>query len=284
MLSIVKRKAELQSLLKNQRNKKLSIGFVPTMGALHNGHLSLVENACRENDICVVSIFVNPTQFNDPKDFERYPRITDKDIEKLKETGCHLVYIPKVEDIYENNIFDLIRIDLGILGQTLEAQYRPGHFDGVVTIVKKLFDIVEPHKAYFGQKDYQQYLVIKKMADYFKYNIEIKALPTIREKDGLAMSSRNMLLNKEERNFAPEIYKSLLKAKEILHKKSITEIRKTAIAHLCRNEIVRMEYFEILDADTFTPIKSVNQASEVIICTALKLGQIRLIDNILLKN
>ena len=283
MLSVVKSKRELGEKLQSCREQKLKIAFVPTMGALHDGHLSLVEKACNTNDICVVSIFVNPTQFNEKNDFDNYPRLSDRDIDMLRQTDCNFVYVPDVNDIYTESNFDLIHLDLGLLTKVLEARYRPGHFDGVITVVKKLFDIVQPDIAYFGQKDYQQYLVIDAMKRHFNMNIEIIALPTRREKDGLAMSSRNMLLTEENRNFAPEIYQSLLKAQNMLKIKTPDEIKNWAAKHLNAFEAVNFEYFEILNAKTLEHINRVDDAEEIVICTALKLGEIRLVDNVLVK-
>ncbi len=283
MLSVEKSKSELGEKLRNCRRQKMKIAFVPTMGALHDGHLSLVEKACKENDICVVSIFVNPTQFNERSDFDNYPRLSEKDINMLKQTDCNFVYVPAVNDIYPENKFDLIHLDLGLLTKVLEARFRPGHFDGVITVVKKLFDIVQPDIAYFGQKDYQQYLVIDAMTKHFNMGIEIIAMPTRREKDGLAMSSRNMRLTKENRSFAPEIYQSLLKAQNMLKTQTPAQIKDWATKHLNSFKEVDLEYFEIVNAMTLEQISTVDDTGEIAICTALKLGDIRLIDNILVK-
>lgn len=258
----------------------MKIGFVPTMGALHQGHLSLVERSCSENDITVVSIFINPTQFNDPEDFQKYPKVPDKDLELLSNAKANFVFMPGVEDMYPGGKLDLIQLDLSGLDQVLEGAYRPGHFAGVVTIVKKLFDIVYPDNAYFGLKDYQQFLIIKKMTELLKLNIQVIPCPTIRENDGLAMSSRNMLLNPEERKFAPSIYKALTTAQEMLLFYPVKEIKEKAINFLTQSPIVKLEYFEIVDAQSLQIVEDINEHAEVVICTALKVGKIRLIDNV----
>lgn len=257
-----------------------TVGFVPTMGALHAGHLSLVHRSCLENDLTVVSIFVNPTQFNDKEDFLKYPKLVDKDIESLSETKADIVFIPDVEDMYPDNHFEVAEIDLEGLDTVLEGAHRPGHFAGVVTIVGKLFDIVMPDNAYFGLKDYQQYIIIKKMTEKLGLGINIIPCPTMREPDGLAMSSRNLLLSEEERKFAPNIYKTLIAAQEMLFSKSVNEIKNQSISFLTQSPLVNLDYFEIVDAGTLKTVEDVNEHKEVVICTAMKVGKIRLIDNV----
>jgi pantoate--beta-alanine ligase len=274
---------ELITYISELKKKDLQIGFVPTMGALHEGHLSLISQCKQGNDICVSSIFINPTQFNDIRDFEKYPRLIQKDIKKLDSIGCDIVFTPNEEDIYPGKVYSKINIDLGYLGQVMEAAHRPGHFDGVVTIVKKLFDLVKPDTVYFGQKDYQQYKVIKRMIEFFMYDIKLILVETIRESDGLAMSSRNLILNRDERKLAPIIFSTLSMAKKLLKEKSIAEVKDWAANIFRREKLIIFEYFEIVDADSLKPINSLQQADRIIICTAMKIGNVRLIDNMFVK-
>jgi pantoate--beta-alanine ligase len=275
--------AELKSSVFEFKKKHLQLGFVPTMGALHEGHLSLIRQCKKENDICISSIFINPTQFNDKKDFEKYPRLIQSDIDKLDKEGCDIVFTPSDDDIYPGKDYSKIIIDLGYNGNVMEAAQRPGHFDGVVTIVKKLFDLVEPDKAYFGQKDYQQCQVIKSIIEYFGYDIKLKLCETLRESDGLAMSSRNILLNKEERQLAPVIYDTLVMAIKLLNERSVRDVKDWAINLFKTKKLVNFEYFEIVDADSLKPINFLYDADRIIICTAMKIGNIRLIDNMFVK-
>lgn len=274
---------ELLAIIGDIKKKGFKTGFVPTMGALHDGHLSLVRKCKQENDICVSSIFINPTQFNEKKDFDLYPRQVDEDIKKLESAGCDYVFTPDEETIYPGKDYSKIIIDLGYSGSVLEAKQRPGHFDGVVTIVKKLFDLVQPQTVYFGQKDYQQCHVIKKLIEYFNYDIKLVLGETVRESDGLAMSSRNMLLNQDERNLAPVIFETMSMAKKLLKEKSISEVKDWAANTFSTEKLINFEYFEIIDADSLKPINSLNEANRIIICTAMKIGNIRLIDNMFVK-
>jgi pantoate--beta-alanine ligase len=274
---------ELRSYITALKEKDLRIGFVPTMGALHEGHLALVRQCKNENEICISSIFINPTQFNDQADYEKYPRLIDQDILKLASAGCDVVFTPDEEEIYPNKDFTKIKIDLGYVGQVMEGAHRPGHFDGVVTIVKKLFDLVQPHNAYFGQKDYQQFMVIRKMNAHFAKDINLILCETVRESDGLAMSSRNLLLDKDDRKLAPIIFKTMSMAKELLSEKSVAEVKVWAENVFNSENLINFEYFEIVDADTLKPINSLHMAEHIIICTAMKIGNIRLIDNLFVK-
>jgi pantoate--beta-alanine ligase len=284
LIKQISQRNELITYIAELRKNDLQIGFVPTMGALHEGHLTLIELCKQENDICISSIFINPTQFNDQKDFEKYPRVVDEDVKKLDSTGCDIVFTPNDDDIYPGNDYSKIIIDLGYLGRVLEAKHRPGHYDGVVTVVKKLFDLVQPYTAYFGQKDYQQYLVIKKLIAHFNYDIKLILCDTVRESDGLAMSSRNRLLNQNERKLAPIIFATLSMAKKLLKEKSIADVKEWSVNSFRRENLINFEYFEIVDADSLKPINSLHNADCMIICTAMKIGNIRLIDNILVKN
>jgi len=256
----------------------VTIGFVPTMGALHKGHLSLVEQACKENDVAIVSIFVNPTQFNDLKDLERYPRTLDSDMILLEKTGCHLVFAPEVTEIYPEP--DTRKFAFGTLETVMEGKYRPGHFNGVAQVVSKLFEIVKPNKAYFGLKDFQQLAIIKNMVTQLILPVEIVACPIVREKSGLAMSSRNELLTTDERKNAALISETLFKAKELPGEKSVNELENWISETINKNRYLTVEYVEIVDDVQLQPVKNWSDVGTKICCVAVFCGKIRLIDNI----
>jgi pantoate--beta-alanine ligase len=255
------------------------VGFVPTMGALHSGHLSLVEAASKHSDSVIVSIFVNPTQFNDPNDLRNYPRNLEKDIALLTEQGktC-AVFTPEVIDIYpepDSRIFDF-----GSLDKVMEGAHRPGHFNGVAQVVSRLFEIVEPGKAFFGQKDFQQLAVIRELVKQFFPKIEIISCPIIRENDGLAMSSRNQLLSSEERTHAANISKILFKSMELVKSLEVNKLVEWVINEINNDPLLQVEYFQIVDSQTLMPIEKWNQPGDKQACVAVKAGKVRLIDNI----
>ena len=272
----------IQPFLSDLKSKGKKIGFVPTMGALHEGHLSLLKKTLAENDVCVTSIFVNPAQFNDPKDLERYPRTFESDLEKLTDCGCHVLFYPEVNEVYPAGLDLSVKVDFGNLLQTMEAVFRKGHFEGVAQVVKRLLDIVQPHSLYMGQKDYQQYLVVKKMMDSLAIRVNLVMCPTVREPDGLAMSSRNVLLNKKEREAASAVPKALFAAKEKIRLISFPDLQQQSLSILNSNPLLKTEYFEIADAETLMPLKQKSGKSKIVICTAVKAGAIRLIDNMLI--
>jgi pantoate--beta-alanine ligase len=276
---LVKTIKELQEYLMELR-KNSSVGFVPTMGALHSGHLSLVNQAIRENSVVVVSIFVNPTQFNDADDLKRYPRNLEADLKLLEPTGCDLVFAPEADEIYPEP--DTRKFDFGHLEEVMEGKHRPGHFNGVAQVVSKLFEIVEPNKAYFGLKDFQQLAIISKLVKLLKMPVEIVPCPIIREESGLAMSSRNELLSAEERESASLIFKTLSRAKNLIGTKSVRELEKWVIETINKNRFLNVEYFEIVDFDNLQPVKSWNDKGKKIGCIAVFCGKVRLIDNIVL--
>ncbi len=256
-----------------------TIGFVPTMGALHKGHITLLERAKKENDIAVVSIFVNPLQFNDKKDLAKYPRTLESDLEKLKAMECDMVFAPEVNEIYPNDDKKL-EIDLGNLDKVMEGVHRPGHFQGVCVVVKKLFEIVEPARAYFGEKDFQQLAIIKFMVKKLKLPVEIIACPIVRDFDGLALSSRNVFLSSEERKNAALIPKTLFRLQTNKQKATVTELKQWVGNIIDSNPFLKLEYFEIVNAETLTSIQSWKEAKKLRACIAVKVGSIRLIDNI----
>ena len=273
---------EIKNYINSNKKEGKTIGFVPTMGALHQGHISLLEKAKKENNITAASIFVNPLQFNNKEDLKKYPRTLETDLEKLNVAGCDVVFNPTADEMYfelraRNQKTDAV-IDLEDLDKVMEGVQRPRHFQGVCIVVKKLFEIIEPNKAYFGEKDFQQLAVIKHMVNTLNIPVEIIACPTLREEDGLAMSSRNTLLTPDERKNAPFIYKTLLEAKET--QGTISQIKKWVTDQINSNHFMKLEYFEIVNAETLMPLHSVNDAKEIRACIAVKMGSVRLIDNI----
>lgn len=281
-MEIYKETDLLKQRLQKLRSQSKSIGFVPTMGALHQGHISLVERAAKENDITVVSIFVNPTQFNNKEDLEKYPRDPDADFALLEKNSCDIVFAPTVEEMYPTP--DTRVFSLGSVAEVMEGKYRPGHFNGVCQVVSRLFNIVEPDRAYFGQKDYQQIAVIKAMVRKYMpgFKGEIVSCQIKREADGLALSSRNVHLSPEQRQSALLISKTLFEAKNMADNKAtqkqITDFIKQSIAsdaNLC------LEYVEIADKDTLLPIAN-EYPKNAVICITVYDGKTRLIDNILL--
>jgi pantoate--beta-alanine ligase len=248
------------------------------MGALHEGHLSLINRAKNDNDIVVSSVFVNPIQFNNPTDLEKYPRTPELDIEKLKNAGCDAVFMPSVEEMYPEKVED--HYDFGDLERVMEGACRPGHFNGVAIVVRKLFEIVNPDKAYFGEKDFQQLAIIKKMVGNLNMGLEIVPCPIIRENDGLAMSSRNVRLNETERAIAPKIFATLNDAVSKQNSMSPAEMREYALAKYAEIKEFDVEYVEITDEINLQSINNWNECEHARIFVALQLGPVRLIDNV----
>jgi pantoate--beta-alanine ligase len=274
-----KTRLELQQELSELRIRG-SIGFVPTMGALHSGHLSLVEKAAKENQSVVVSIFVNPNQFNNADDLKRYPRNLQADLDLLQDTGCHLVFAPDEKTIYPEP--DTRRFYFGNLDRVMEGKHRPGHFNGVAQVVSKLFELVQPDRAYFGFKDFQQLAVIKKLVSIMHMPVEIVSCPIVREKSGLAMSSRNELLSPEERENAALIYHTLEKVKNLKGEKSVQEVINWVKATINQNPYLNVEYFEIVENENLKPVTRWDEYAGLTGCIAVYCGKIRLIDNIVL--
>lgn len=279
---IVFRKAEaLTDYIQQQKATGSRIGFVPTMGALHGGHLSLIGLSKQSDSLTLCSIFVNPTQFNNPDDFKHYPVTIEKDIEQLLQSGCDVLFLPSVEEIYPQGYVPR-RYDLGSLETVLEGKFRPGHFQGVCQVVDRLLTIVQPTVLYLGQKDYQQCAVIQTLVnnEHKREEIEIKIAPTLREADGLAMSSRNLRLNKEQRAKAPQLYQALLYAKQNLSTHPLAQIKTEATKRLTEKGFA-VDYFEIADAGTLQSAE--DKAGKLIALVAAHLDSIRLIDNLPLK-
>jgi pantoate--beta-alanine ligase len=255
-----------------------SIGFVPTMGALHEGHLTLMRKAKKGNDLLVVSVFVNPIQFNNPEDLKKYPRNLEEDKRLLESVGCDVLFAPSVEEMYPQE--ETKKYDFGLLETVMEGAHRPGHFNGVAIVVKKLFDIVTPNRAYFGEKDFQQLAIIKKLVEMEKMAVEIVPCPIVREADGLAMSSRNERLTPEERAIAPAIHEILQYAKSKKDSVCTGPMKQMVINLFEANENFRLEYFEIADDKNLQPVTSWGSAPGILGFVALHLGNVRLIDNI----
>ncbi len=270
---------DLQEHLNKLRKNGKSIGFVPTMGALHNGHISLIKSSITENDITVCSIFVNPTQFNNSADLQNYPRTMNADIELLDSINCDLVFTPTVEAMYPKPETEIL-FNFGTIEQVMEGKDRPGHFQGVGTIVKKLFDIVEPNNAYFGKKDYQQLLIIKELTRQYNLSPNIIGCEIIRENDGLAMSSRNTRLTKHQRDEAPFIRKTMLWAKENIENYSPNNLTKEVENRINSNSEMRITYFEISEANTLIKCENWESNTDYIGFIVVEMGDVRLIDNI----
>lgn len=268
---------EIRQIIKEWKRTGLKIGFVPTMGYLHEGHASLIEQARKQNDKVVVSIFVNPIQFGPNEDFDRYPRDFDRDAKICSQKGTDLIFYPEIKEMYPDR--NLCYVDVEMLGDYLCGSKRKGHFRGVCTVVSKLFNIVTPDRAYFGQKDAQQLAIIKRMVKDLNFDIEIIACPTVREEDGLAMSSRNSYLSPEQRKIAPVIYKTLMEAKQLMQEseKKAIAIKNFIIDKLAKYKDFKIDYVEVVDSVTLQPVEEIH--SNVLVAVAVYLGTTRLIDN-----
>ena len=276
---------EIKSLtiyLQDKRTQDHSIGLVPTMGALHQGHLELVNASKKGNSITVCCIFVNPTQFNNQSDLDKYPRTGEQDISNLRSVGCDVLFYPERTEMYQKP--STITFDFGRLDKVFEGKFRPGHFSGVALIVSKLFNIVKPTRAYFGQKDFQQFKIISRLVEELNFNIELICFPTLRESDGLAMSSRNLRLNSNDRKAALVFNKALIFAKaELSNGKDFKFVQEQVRAMCLMETSVRLEYFELADAETLTALDKVSGFGQSILLIAGFVGEVRLIDNMLVE-
>ena len=279
MIKILKNKQELSDYILKIKEKGQKIGFAPTMGALHEGHLSLYEKARKENDIVISSIFVNPTQFNNPEDLEKYPRTIEKDIELLQQTqNVDAVYIPQIEDIYSDGL-ERKKYDFEGLENEMEGKFRPGHFDGVGTVVEELFRQIQPNNAYFGEKDFQQLMIIKKLVKKLSLPINIIGMPIYREKNGLAMSSRNMRLTTEQRETAKIIFETLVKVKDLFNQQTLDEIHQF-VENTFKNSDFELEYFIIANEKTLREISEIKSGETYRAFIVVVIDGVRLIDNI----
>jgi len=281
-MKVFKTKKELKTYFKGYSSKNFTIGFVPTMGALHNGHLSLVKESVDNNEITVASIFVNPTQFNKKEDLENYPRTLENDLTLLQSVSCDIAFIPTTEEIYSNTVssnhfeFDGLEIQM-------EGKFREGHFNGVGTIVKKLFEIVTPTNAYFGEKDFQQLQIIRKMVQKNHLPVSVIGCPTFREKNGLAMSSRNQLLSEKEKEEGAIIYETLCEVKELIDNKAIEKINSWVGEQFDKNPLFELEYFVIADEETLIPASTISSNKNYRAFIAVHADKVRLIDTMSLQ-
>lgn len=283
-MKVINKTSDLQAIIEQFKNDGKSIGLVPTMGALHKGHLSLVKNSISNNDITVVSIFVNPTQFNNPNDLASYPRTVEKDLELLQTVGCDVVFAPEADDIYSKSETDSrFEFDFEGLDKVMEGKFRPGHFNGVVQIVSKLFDLVRPDRAYFGEKDFQQLAIIRLMTRRYNLPIEIVPCPIVREDSGLALSSRNSLLKDNEKQVAQHIYAVLNESRQFVPQTEVEELKQCVIAAIEQKPELKVEYFDIVDGHTLKSIGKWDECDYVVGCITVFCGNVRLIDNICYK-
>lgn len=272
----------LSAILKSY-SEKGTLGFVPTMGALHEGHLSLINISRKHCDYTVCSIFVNPTQFNDPKDLEKYPRPIEKDIEMLSSVGCDLLFLPDVSEIYPDGTSNKDTFDFGEMANVMEGQFRPGHFDGMAQVVNRLLEIVKPNSIFMGQKDFQQSAIVAKMLQLTHSDVKLVVCKTQREKGGLAMSSRNVRLSKENRFQAALIYKTLQWAKRNAKTMDFNTISIKAISKLSINEF-KPEYFDLVDGESLKKLNAFGDSNYIVACVACWVGEVRLIDNLIIKD
>ena len=278
-MQILTTAAGLQAYTEHARKVGQRVGLVPTMGALHDGHLQLVQAARRECNEVIVTIFVNPTQFNNAEDFRLYPRVLEADAALLAPAGCTALFVPSVEEMYPQPA--VLRFDFGVLERVMEGAHRPGHFNGVATVVSKIFHLARPHRAYFGQKDWQQVAVIRQLVADLAFDLEIVACPTIREADGLAMSSRNRRLGPAARAAAPLLHQVLVAAAEQVRQGTPPDhVRAAAEAMLSQEPLCQPEYFEVADAQTLQPLVQYVPGRAVVLCIAAHVGGVRLIDNV----
>jgi len=277
-MEIFKEIKSLKAFL-SQKSGSVSIGLVPTMGALHAGHLSLIEASKKENDLTICSIFVNPAQFNNPKDLEKYPRTLERDVEMLKRANCDVVFAPDAKEMYETE--PTIKFEFGDLDKILEGKFRPGHFSGVALVVAKFFNLVKPTIAYFGQKDFQQFKIIERLVKELKFDLQLKPMPILREPDGLAMSSRNMRLSESERKKATVLFQSLTEAHKLIRNGTALSKVKEVVNLKCESiDGVKLDYFELANAENLKALESVTD--KAILLIAAYVGEVRLIDNLLL--
>lgn len=272
---------KLQKTIEDLRIQGKTIGFVPTMGALHAGHISLVKQCIADNDICIVSIFVNPTQFNNKEDLLKYPRTLERDCKLLEDIGATIAFAPSVEEVYPEP--DTRQFDFGQLDKVMEGSYRPGHFNGVAQVVSRLFDIVKPDKAYFGEKDFQQIAVIRFMVKILNLPVDIVSMPIVRENSGLALSSRNERLSDEEKAIAVNISKMLFLSREWMSELSPAQVAERVIYSINNYDSLQVEYYEIVDGYTLQPVESWTDSEYIVGCITVFCGEVRLIDNIIYK-
>lgn len=272
----------LREQLSQRKTANLSIGFVPTLGALHEGHMSLIKQANEQCDVTVCSIFLNPTQFDEKSDFDKYPKPLEKDLQLLQENDCTICFTPSIAEVYPQGQFLDKPYELGRVEHILEGSTRPGHYQGVAQVVHRLLEMVSPDVLFLGQKDFQQVKIIEQMIQQEQLAVRVQMCPIIREEDGLAMSSRNVRLTEKERAIANELFLTLQKCKEHHHRFTVKELQQWAVASLNANPLIEVDYIEFFDAETFVPVHTINKNSTVVVLGAIFLGSIRLIDNVII--
>ena len=283
-MKLIKNVAELEQYVSAFKAENKKIGFVPTMGALHEGHLQLVRRAVAENEVAILSVFVNPTQFNDKNDLAKYPRTLEADSALLESVGCTAVFAPSAEEFYtEEEMNTTFQFDFAGLDEVMEGKFRPGHFNGVVQVVSKLFRLVQPTRAYFGEKDFQQLAIIRHMVRVMNFDIEIVGCPIVREESGLARSSRNTLLSEEQRVLAANIHAVFKESTTFYSMTTVKELQDASIAAINRHEGLEGEYYDIVNGDTLQSIEKWEDAEYVVGCITVYCGSVRLIDNIRFK-
>jgi len=280
-MDLIKTTQGMRNKVTALRSEGKTIGLVPTMGALHEGHLSLVKQCIADNDVCIVSIFVNPTQFNNKEDLKKYPRNLERDCEYLKSVGVGVIFAPSVDEVYPEP--DTRQFDFGQLDKVMEGEHRPGHFNGVAQVVSRLFDIVKPDRAYFGEKDFQQLAIIREMVKQLKLDINIVPMPIVREVSGLALSSRNERLTATQKEVAVNISKVLAESKEWMKTSSVEEVIKAVTTTLDSFTELKVEYYEIVDGYTLQSVTDWKDSDYIVGCIAIFCGEVRLIDNIIYK-
>ena len=280
-MRVIKTIKEVNEYCFSKQKEGLSIGLVPTMGALHEGHLSLIKDSKNDKNTTIASVFVNPIQFNNSSDLAKYPRTLEKDVEMLESAGCDAVFAPDELEMYSSK--PIVKMDFGVLETVMEGAFRPGHFSGVGVVVAKLFNIIRPNHAYFGQKDLQQFLVIQQLVKDLSFPLTLHCCPIIREKDGLAMSSRNTRLSKENRPLAAKIYESLKVAEKILKTDGVEKAKASVTAFLSQYKELQPEYFEVADGFTLEPVTNLSSHKKIALCTAVFLDGVRLIDNLMIE-
>jgi len=279
---IFKQIGPLQQLIALKRAERKRIGFAPTMGALHRGHMSLIDKSVEESDLTVASIFVNPTQFDNADDLAKYPETFKDDVLMLIDAGCHVLFAPSVDEIYPNGAEVIAPFDFSGISKVLEGSFRPGHFDGMAQVVKRLLEIVKPDKIFMGQKDYQQQLIVRELISKMEADIELVRCPIVREENGLAMSSRNRRLNEIEISSASNISKQLFRMKKQISTVPFEKLISEAKSRMEANGLLKVEYLEIVDALSLQKVHEYSKGQEYLICTAVYCGPVRLIDNVLI--
>lgn len=280
-MKVCKTISEIRDIVQKTKSNGKSIGLVPTMGALHRGHLKLIEESKNNSDVTIASIFVNPTQFNNPEDLENYPRTTSEDLTKLENAECDIAFVPEAAEVYPSK--PTLSIGLGPIANELEGKFRPGHFDGVGLVVSKLFNIIQPHLAFFGQKDLQQFFIIKALVEQMNFPITLKMVPTFREESGLALSSRNMRLSNTDKIEASLLYTGLKHVQGLLLTGMAVRQAKNSLEELFgKSGRLSLEYFEVIHTNDFKPTEKIDDARHIALCIAAEIGQVRLIDNLML--